>query len=234
MKIVYRIIIILGCSVAGLLVGVLYAAMTDAAAGSGLAGGAIVLGYGVVGALIAAAAGLVVGLRLSVRLLPRTAGAMGVVLVAFAVYASLRIRNERLSHLDPPEAYAAIPPYTLRLERTQLADPVLAKLVLVDSRSRTWAMNLPDGRTCTSPATAESLSEAANALGTFLKATEGRLSCDGEIDQVVHWQTDSGAVPAEGRVDLTAPCLLAAPETQHLVLSLQQVTLRSDAPIKCQ
>jgi hypothetical protein len=233
MKILYRIIIMVGCCVPGLLFGMLFAAVTGAAVGSGLAGGAIVLGYGVVGALIAAAVGLVAGLRLTDAMLPWVAGTMGVVLIAFVVYASLRIRSERLSHLDPPEAYEGVPPYALRLERTPLADPVLAKRVLVDSRSRTWASGLSDGRTCTAPASAASLRQAADALEAFLTATEGRVSCDGEPDQIVHWQTDSGAAPTQGRVDLTEACLLIAPEAQRLVYALQQVTLRSNSPIEC-
>lgn len=231
-KILYRIIIMVGSSAPGLLLGMLFASVTGVAAGSGLAGGAIVLGYGVVGALIAAAIGLVVGLRLPDAILPRVAGAMGVVLIAFVVYAWLQLRSERLSHLDPPEAYEGIPLYVLRLERTQLADPVLARRVQVDSRSRTWASGLPDGRTCTAPAAAVSLRQAADALEAFLK-TAGSVSCDGEPDQVLHWQTDSGVATAQGRVELTEACLQAAPEAQRLVYTLQQVTLTSNSPVEC-
>lgn len=108
-KIIYRTIIVLGCIAIGLMLGMFWAAKSGAADGSGLAGGAIVLGYGLIGTSIAAVTGLVIGLRLSDSKLQQAAGVLGIALLIIVAFVTMRVRSERLANLDPPEAYGGIP-----------------------------------------------------------------------------------------------------------------------------
>ncbi len=216
MRILWRLIIILGCAGPGLALGMLWAARSGAAAGSGLAGGAIVLGYGVLGAVIAAVLGFVISLRLSDTALARAAGILGIILVALIAYAMIALRSQRNARLDPPEAYEGIPSFALTMERTDMADPVLAKRVSVDSKERIWETTLPDGRVCSAQGSAEALKK-----------------CTGNPEQVLSWRIDSDTGPSEGRVELNTACLTTESDAQYLLFSLQQVTLTSGAPVDC-
>ena len=232
-KIVYRLVIVLGFAVCGLLLGMLWAARSGAADDSGLAGGAIVLGYGLVGALGAAIAGLIIGLRLADAALRWSAAACGAIVIVFTVLVTVRVQTARLASLDPPEAYAGIPAFALTLERTERADPVLAKRVTINSAERRWTMRLPDDRSCSSQATALSLRKAATALQEFLEATGGEVACGEDIEAVVSWQTEAGAEPDKGSVRLDATCLASVSEAQLLLFALQQAALTSRSPVKC-
>lgn len=210
-----------------------WAASSGAADGSGLAGGAIVLGYGVIGALIAASLGLVLGLRLPNSALPKVASVLGMMLLIAALLVAMRIRNERLANLDPPEAYKGIPSFSLTLERTDRADPVLAKMVSVDSNARTWMSRLPDDRECSSQASAASLRKAVGALQDFLQTTGGRFDCDGDTEAIVTWRIMTEAGWKDGSIRLDSACLVLEPKAQFLLFVLQQVTLASNSPVKC-
>ncbi len=232
-RIFYRLVIVLGFAVCGLLLGMLWAARSGAADGAGLAGGAIVLGYGLIWALAAAVTGLIIGLRVTGAKLRWSAAACGAILIIFAVLAITQMRAARLASLDPPEAYAGIPAFVLTLERTERADAVLAKRVSIDSKERMWTSRLPDDRNCRSQATAMSLRKAAGALQEFLQATGGELGCSDDIEAVVSWQIETGAEPGKGSVRLDAACMTSVPEAQFLLFALQQVTLTSKSPVKC-
>ena len=233
MKILFRLIIMLGFAVPGLLLGALYAGKSGATEGAGLAGGAIVLGYGLIGAVAAALIGLLISLRLPDAMLPRTAALMGVLFVGFAIYATVRIRSAQNARLDPPEAYDGIPRFTLTLERTENADPVLAKRLTVDSQERRWTSVLPDGRVCSAQASAAPLLKAAGALEAFLEATGGDVACPNEPEEILGWDLQSDTGRSSGSVELTSACLQSSPEAQVLVFALQQVSMRSDAPTRC-
>ncbi len=124
MKILYRIVIMIGFGIAGFMLGALFAGRSGAAEGSGLAGGAIVLGYGLGVAVVAMIAGLMVSLRLSDAALLRTAVCVGAPLGLFVVYSTVRFRSLQQSRLDPPEAYADIPVFFLQLDPGRTVSPI--------------------------------------------------------------------------------------------------------------
>ena len=229
-----RFVIVTGFMSGGLLLGMLWAAYSGAAEGSGLAGGAIVLGYGVIAAAAAALAGLLVGLRLTGATLRRVAVTCGAIILLIALLATLRMQQARLANLDPPEAYVGVPAFVLTLQRTDLADPVLAKRVTIDSNARTWEMQLPDGRSCASQATAESLRAAAAALQAFREASGGAVSCSGNTQVIVTWRIATDTARSTGSIRLDAACLASASEEQRLVFAVQQVTQASNAPVTCE
>lgn len=233
MKILLRMIVVLGFVLVGFVLGILVARFTDAAAGSGLAGGAIVLGYGVIGAAVALVLGIVVGLRLPDPALRRLSVVMGAVSVLFIAYVAIRIRAQRLANEDPPEAYMGIPEYSLTLERTANADPVLAKLVSVSSTDRRWTTTLPDDRVCKGTPPAAVLRETAEALQSFLDATNGAVECEGGAEEILRWRLDSDGAILEGNVQLNEACLVRTPSLQPVVLTIRRINLESTSSISC-
>ena len=233
MIILYRIIIMFGFGVPGLFLGAFWAGNSGATQGAGLAGGAIVVGYALFGAMVTMVAGMAIAKRLSKTALPRTAAAMGALILLFVTYASILNWNMKQSHLDPPEAYNDIPTFTLTLERTDRADPVLARRLTVNSSDREWTSVLPDRRTCSAQASAESLRQAVAALAAFLEETGGTVTCAGEPETIIRWSLNSNSGSGEGRVDLEESCLQTEKEAQHLISALQQVSLMSSAPVRC-
>jgi hypothetical protein len=90
----------------GLVGGTLIGALFLVPEGSGLAGPAIALGYGVAAALAGAVLAGVVGRRLAARPLRRAAavvGALAVAAVLVVAYLFVRQQAERRAQADPPE-----------------------------------------------------------------------------------------------------------------------------------
>lgn len=90
----------------GLVAGTLFGALFLVPAGSGLAGPAIALGYGVAAALAGAVLGGVIGRRLSARALRRAAavvGALAAVALLAVVYLFVKQQAQRQAQPDPGE-----------------------------------------------------------------------------------------------------------------------------------
>jgi uncharacterized protein YneF (UPF0154 family) len=97
----------------GLVAGTFLGALFFVPAGSGLAGPAIALGYGIAGALAAAVLAGVLGRRLPTRTLRRAAAVAGVLAVAAVLlvgYLFVRQQAERRAQAAPPEQVCGLDP----------------------------------------------------------------------------------------------------------------------------
>lgn len=232
MKILYTLLVSVSCAIAGLVLGMLWAKYTGAADGQGLAGGVIVLGYGLIGAAIAAIAGIVVSLRMGKVPLQRTAIIAGIVLVIISAYTFIQVRTHRLANQDPPEAYQGIPSFTASIKRTKFADSVLARMVTVNAVKKEWSTQLPDKRICRGRASAEALRKASNAIAELV---DSRIipKCSGQIEQVFSWTLETQHGLKEGAIELNEECIAKNPAVQFAVFSVQQVSLRTKSGIDC-
>ncbi len=232
MKILYTLLVSVGCAISGLVLGMLWAKQTGAADGQGLAGGAIVLGYGLIGAAIAAIAGIVVSLRISKVTLQRTAVIAGIGLVIISAYTFMQVRTQRLANQDPPEAYQGIPSFTASIERTKFADPVLAKMMTVNAVKKEWSTQLPDKRVCRGRASAEALRKASKAIAELV-ASSVIPKCSGRIEQIFSWTLETQHGLKDGAIELNKECIARNPAIQLAVFSVQQVSLRTNSSIDC-
>lgn len=232
MKILYTLLVSASCAIAGLVLGMLWAKYTGVADGQGLAGGAIVLGYGLIGAAIVAIAGIVVSLRMSKVALQRTAVIASIGLVFISAYIFTQVRTQRLAIQDPPEAYQGIPSFTASIERTKFADPALSKMMTVNAVKKEWSTQLSDKRVCRGRASAEALRKASNAIAELV---DSRVipKCSGQIEQVFSWTLETQHGLKEGAIELNEECIARNPAVQFAVFSVQQVSLRTNSRIDC-
>lgn len=192
--------------------GAVVAARCCVADGSGLAGPAIVVGYG----LIAAALGLLAGIGLGFWLPPRAlriatavSGTVGAVVFALLGAAYLQSRADTRSHLE--QAYAALPAFRLTLTHAHPSAPAPFRRVAVDWGERRYLVE--DGRRSCS--TALSGAQAVAMLGALRQVEavmlEDPFPCAGTLGAELHELTffvPEGTPPnTEGTLRLTAACL---------------------------
>lgn len=142
--------------------------------GAALAGGAMVLGYGLVAALAAGIAAIVVAVRVPIGILVGATFPLGLVAAVFAVVSGRAISESRgrsAAYLE--EQVRNLPPFVVRLT---YADAVARRpfaSIEVDSDRGKYTADPGDGSICTGPLPATD--QAKVDLLTVLRGVEGLL-----------------------------------------------------------
>ncbi|MCP5116980.1 MAG: hypothetical protein GY953_39660, partial [bacterium] len=136
MKTLIRILLVVSFAWLGLVAGALIAALWLVPKGAGLAGGAIVLGYAVLGALGMAVIGIVLAVKLAWRTLRVVAVIALTLTVLSGVVFAIRLIQRQSAVGDSDKDYAGLAHYTLRLENSESVEKSGFRTLDVDTRRR--------------------------------------------------------------------------------------------------
>lgn len=208
----------LGCFAAGTWVGARFLVPP----GSGLAGSAIAVGYGLAGALAGGAAAALLAYRLPlrwVRWLTVPSAAIGFLVLLAAARIYLRSKAEQQAQLE--EAYAKLPPFRLELTRASALAPASFSKLAFDSEAAAFHATATAGTACSGP-----LSGADNvAVLTALRNVEGLLLKEprpcadgGEVAYRIAFRIEEARPPdSQGELAATSACLTAHAALRDLV-----------------
>jgi len=203
--------------VIGFMLGTMIGAKCCVPQGSGLAGPAIVLGYGVLGAGLALLTGILLAIKLPTAWLlgiTLPAGIIGAVLAGILIKVVLDSNAKREEHLK--DGYMRMSKFAVTIEPTAVATSRSFEQISFDWGSRSFSV-MGNGQKCS-----EDLSgrQAVRMLGA-LRGAEGVLLKDpfpcagtlGDVEQRLSWVIPESLPPDNiGELAITAACLRAYPE----------------------
>lgn len=166
MKIIWRILLIVTLALTGMYLGSFVGAKYLVPKGSGLAGGAMVLGYLVLGLVVFTLIGVVAAFMLKGKALRNTALIIGVpVLLAYLIFTTVFVMN-KMADREPDEAFAAAGNFSVVMERLDTSDPYLFVKLEVSSADRTWTKTGPgpDAQIFYATMTSQTLTDIRAAL----------------------------------------------------------------------
>jgi hypothetical protein len=143
MVIFWRIILVLSMTLVGLALGAWIGAQFFVSKSDGLAGGVMVLWYGVLGAIALLVISIILGGKFQGNLL--STAAIIFALLAVAIY-GIVVFKEQAKFLDEAgsdKVYDAAGKYTASMERLDTSDPYLFVKMEIDSRTRKWIQTGP-------------------------------------------------------------------------------------------
>ncbi len=239
MKIAYRILLGLSAGFLGLAATTYWAAQTRVPDGSGLAGPAIALGWGLGGALVAIVVAVVVGLRLSDGTLARTAFTTFLVALSLAAVLYVKFQQQQVADRDDESAYSGIADYEFTLERIGHSDPYLSPRTALYASTHRWEKDLPDGRTCSGKMKADAQRAVAEKLTEFATIATGELTgcgleATGEQLQFT-WAIRGvdGLQQPTGSERFAQSCIDSNAVLSSLLRSAEMATVSSNGKIRC-
>jgi len=216
--------LVISLVVAGFLVGGFVGGAWFVAKGSGLAGGAMVLGYGVLGAAVFGIIGVVAAKYLSARALPLIALLVFVAVAAITAWLVITNRPDK----EPDSAFAPAGIFTATMQRLDLSDPYLFVQMHIDSRARTFTQTgpAPDHVVYYAAMKARSLVDIRAALNDVVAMTDAEIAdckvAQGPAIKRLSWEiidVQATTGTAKGMIDASAACLAAhAPIARALFL----------------
>ncbi len=229
----WRIILSVSVAIVGLFAGTMLGGWYLVPAGSGMAGPAIALGYGLAAAAGSAVLAAIGSAYLSARRVRGIALATGAVAVALLGLGVAGYLRSQAALYDADEAYAGLPSYRLVVERVVVRDPVLSPRVAIDTERRIWEIALPDGRVCRGNLRAAAqarVGEAALALAALARSS-GAI-CDGNEPVEQRLQL---TLPGERPIDIgVSPlCVEQQPLLARAMREARNVNLRADSDVEC-
>jgi len=224
-----------GCAFAAAAV---IAARCCVAEGSGLAGPAIVAGYGILGALLGALAGAGLAVVLSPRpLIVGTvlAGSGGLLVYGALLSGYLVARSETAAHLQ--QAYERLPAFSMELIQLEETDPDSFHSFGADWQARQYTV-AQGSRHCALPLAGADAVELLGALRDVeLVLLEDPFPCAGTLGAVV--QELAFSIPAPkppdtaGRLAITAACLERYPNLQRPFAAARRLHRDHGWPADC-
>ncbi len=208
-------------------------------AGSGLAGPAIALGYGVVGAASCLVAALICTRFLDPTKLRRITVITVVFAAATALVAIIRYRQVQPVYYDDEEAYDRLPRFEVSVQQTVILDPGLSTRTAIDTKRRQWEITLPDGRICSGnlrAAVQESVGEALRKLTSLETADlESCRSSTASGEQILAWSLlDNGAGHTDGSLEVSAKCLQGQPVVAQAIRVIKMVSVNHNSKAWCE
>ena len=238
MKVLLRIIFIISSTWIGLVLMANIAGRFLVSKSDGLAGGAMVLGYGLLGAGICLVATLIISLKLSHTRLRWAAIGSGAIAVIFIIMTLLHIRKIHNAGLDPESAYAGLPAFTVAIQQTKIVDPYLTTRHTINTHDREWANTLPNGKVCRGNLSAQAQRNIARALIDVSQNAEPIIkSCQStkvHADKELSWKFSTyseGMV--EGTIAVSQQCREQHPPIAHLIREVSKAHLSTRTKIKC-
>lgn len=239
-RVVLSIVFVFFMMVCGLVAGTYVGGRFFVPPGSGLAGPAIALGYGIIGVGVAAVIGSVLAYVLPPKwflgaALPVTI--VGVVLLIVIVNAYLVAEERKQAHLD--EAYKKLNKFRVTLVHVKEDDAPFKRMEADwGERRYTAAPNEADARTCTA---ALSGAEAVALLGA-LREVEAIVLKDafpcagtlGEVERQLDWFIPEATPPdSQGKHAITTACLEQYPALQTPFEAAADIFLNGDHAKEC-
>lgn len=143
MKIIWRILLIVALALAGMYLGSFVGAKYLVPKGSGLAGGAMVLGYLVLGLVVFTLIGVAAAFMLKGNALRNAALIIGApVLLAYLIFTTIFVM-QKMSDREPDAAFAAAGDFYVTMERLDTSDPYLFVKMEISSADRIWTKTGP-------------------------------------------------------------------------------------------
>jgi len=185
-RLLYGLLLAVGAGMCAFMLGALVASRCCVPAGSGLAGPAIVFGYGVIAAVISALLAGLLAWSLPPRilhLLSLVVGLAGAVFFAIALKVYLDSRQASAEHLR--EAYGRMRPFSVALSYLPVTEEVPFRRAVLDWGQRSISFDA-DGQQCVHDLEGES---AARMLGA-LREAEGvvfrsEFPCAGTLGDIL-------------------------------------------------
>ncbi|GJL82653.1 MAG: hypothetical protein DHS20C01_22870 [marine bacterium B5-7] len=199
--------------------------------GSGLAGPLMVLGYGIVGALIGGGCGFILGIKLpprTFRLLAFPVIIAGFILIAVISVKFLKSQAEQNAYLD--EQLASLPPFKLDLKYSGQGDLAPFQSFAYDSSSGRFVTTTNEGDSCQGQIAGTS--KAKVTMLAALRHVEIRLANDPQLctnktaeplARLTFTITEHLPPATTGDVRLTSECLTDAVEIEDAISSIAAV-----------
>ena len=241
----WRILLASSLASLGLMAGATIGARYFVTRADGLVGGAMVLWYGVLGAVIFLVAGIILGAKFRRSVLRVTALALtglSITLYGLASYRSISMENARLGS---DSAYEAVGEFTATMERLDTSDPYLFVRMDIDSHKRTWTQTgpAPDHDVYFARMSAKSLEEIRVVLEkvAMMKA-EDLADCNddnGPATKRLQWDL-SGAInlpngqglARKGAVDINNSCLGKHPVIARALHRVENASMAPGGTVK--
>ena len=237
----WRILLALSLLSLGLVLGATTGAQLFVTRADGLAGGAMVLWYGILGALVLLVIGIILGLKLQGTLLLLAAlifTVLAAILYGMATFKSMAMTK---AELGSDSAYEAAGQFTVTMERLDTSDPYLFVKMEINSRKRTWTQTgpAPDHEVFYAHIKAKTLVEIRVALNKVAAInTEELADChsdQGPANKRLRWDLMDAQIPQNGQglvkkgvVNINAACLR---EHFEIVRALSLVEKASQGPV---
>ena len=220
MKFLWRAILVASLAAVGMCAGAFLGATYLVPKGSGLAGGAMVLGYAALGIAVCAIVGLVVASQLEGRALRNVTLAIGIPVLVGSLLLAAGAFLKQAAEREPDSAFAAAGDFTVVFERLDTSDPYLFVSMEINSRDRTWTQTgpAPDHKTYYAAMKAEHLIEIREALDKVAAMRpEDLADCEsgkGPATKRLRWNLIDAQIPGDGpglvkqgAVSINAACL---------------------------
>lgn len=229
----------------GLPIGAWIGARFFVSKADGMVGGAMVLWYGVLGAIILLVISVILGRKLQGKSLPISAVTFA--LLAMAVYGTVAF-NKRTTFLQEAgsnSAYTAAGKYTASMERLDLSDPFLFVKMEIDSHSRKWLQTGPAPKNETFTATLRAyqlleIREALNNVALMPAEVLGNCNSDqGTATKRLSWHLidaeishDGPSLIKKGSVNTNEACLQEHSNISRALLLVERASRSPKATLR--
>jgi len=238
-KIIFRILLVIGLFSIGMTISSYLAGQFLIPKNSGLTGGPMVLFYGLIGAIIFSFLGFILCLKLSVKKL--AIFSIFTIVIAALLFSILAMKFYQIQQdrQDPDSAYANLAPFTLSLAQIVIIDPNLTTRIELNSTNRSWAHTLPDGRVCKGTIRATNQRRITEALEILSQLDQQSLSvCKAsseQAQQLLTWELMGSTAPAaKGQLAVSPACIKSSQVVAEVVIAVKRAHLSPTSPVKCQ
>ncbi len=213
---------------------------------SGLAGGAMVLMYGILGFAGFAIAGAVAAFRLQQKNLARAALIIGCPVLLFYLALTVIALMKAAAEREPDTAFEPAGTFSVTMERINSSDPYLFVKMHVDSKARTWEQTgpAPENKVCSAGIKANNLIDVRRALDALRALnTQDLADCtraDHGATKRLHWDvaegqipTGSAGLPARGKLDVNPACLRQHPEIARTLSLVERIPHHDGGKVSC-
>ncbi len=246
MKIIlWRIVLSLGMLATGFAVGANVGARFFVTRADGLAGGVMVLWYGVLGAIFLLVISIILGLKLKGKALSVTALVFTLLSVVYYGMAAFKARESFQAEAGSASEYNAIPGFTATMYRLDLSDPFLFVKMEVDSRKRKWIQTgpAPKNQVFTSTIRAKTLVEMRAALEEMaLLGQEAFADCrntPGPFTKGLSWNLElernveyENGIVSVNKINLSETCLREHPVINRALMLVEQASRSPMSDVK--
>jgi len=239
MKIFLRIIFITSAAFIGLIVIASIGGRFLVSKSAGLAGGAMVLGYGILGALVCLIVASFISFKLPLARLRIITIVMGLVALIFIILTAFNIQKINSARLDPASEYSGLPHFSITVQQTKIIDPVLSTRYTINTTERKWTSTLPDGRICQGTLSAKAHKAISQPLLNLSKdadtVIQNCLQTAQNAEKELNWKFLN---PTEGiqkgQIAISQACLNEHPDMAQLLREISKANLSTTSNIKCQ
>ncbi|MCA9408233.1 MAG: hypothetical protein KC733_06060 [Candidatus Omnitrophica bacterium] len=238
MKIFLHLILVISWIVIGFIAGAYTGGHYLMPVDSGLAAGAMGIGYGVLGAVLLGGIVIVLIPKVSLRALQISAVFSFLTAAVLMVFISVQMKNNQRNPEDPDHEYAGLPVFMLTLTQIKIADPYLITNTELDGMQRSWATTLPDGRVCRGQMRSQGQKEISAALQTFVQLTKKDLApcleTEAQAERLLVWDLpESKDINARGQLKISPACLIDQPIVAKVVEKTLLANRSPTGPVKC-